>query len=103
MCNTDAHAVSSEERQRIQSLVTDLPRVWNNSRTPFRERKRMLRLLVEDVTLVREDEIRIQIRWKGGATMQIERPLPLSAPDLRRTPAAIVELVRSLATEQTDA
>ena len=103
MSKTDAHVVSSQDRQRIQSLVTDLPRVWNDARTPFRERKRMLRLLVEDVTLVREDEIRIQIRWKGGATTQMERPLPLRAPDLRRTPAAIVELVRSLATEQTDA
>ena len=103
LSNTDAHIVSSEDRQRIQNLVTDLPRVWNDSRTPIRERKRMLRLLVEDVTLVREDTIKIQIRWKGGATMQMERPLPLSAPDLRRTPTAIVELVRSLATEQTDA
>ena len=100
---TDAHSVSSEERQRIQSLVTDLPRVWNDPGTPARERKRMLRLLVEDVTLVRGEMIRIQIRWKGGATMQMDRPLPLNAADLRRTPTAIVELVRSLATEQTDA
>lgn len=100
---TDAHSVSSEDKQRIQSLVTDLPRVWNDSSTPCRERKRMLRLLVEDVTLTRWEVIRIQIRWKGGATTQMERPLPLSAPDLRRTPVAIIELVRSLATEQTDA
>ena len=101
--NSDACAVSSKDKQRIQSLVTDLPRVWNNPRTPSRERKRMLRLLVEDVTLVREEVIRIQIRWKGGATTQVERPLPLNAADLRRTPAGIVEMVRALATEQTDA
>ena len=103
MSNSDTHTVSSEDRQRIQSLITDLPRVWNDPRTPSRERKRMLRLLVEDVTLVREELIRIQIRWKGGATTQMERPLPLNAADLRRTPAGIVEMVRVLATEQTDA
>jgi DNA invertase Pin-like site-specific DNA recombinase len=97
-----SYTVNSEDRQRIQGLVTDLPRVWNDPRTPSRERKRMLRLLIEDVTLLREKVIRIQIRWKGGATTQMERPLPLKAADLRRTPADIVEMVRALATEQTD-
>jgi len=99
---SDAHAVSSEHRRQIQSLVTDLPRVWNDPRTPARERKRMLRLLVEDVTLTREELIRIQIRWKAGATTTIERAAPLSAPDLRRTAADTVEQVRALACELTD-
>jgi DNA invertase Pin-like site-specific DNA recombinase len=99
----DVYAVNTEDRERIQNLVSDLPRVWNDPRTPSRERKRMLRLLIEDVTLVRDKLIRIQIRWKGGATTQLERPLPLTAADLRRTPAGIVELVRALITEQTDA
>ena len=91
-----------EAREQIYALASDLPQVWNDPRTPARERKRMLRLLVEDVTLVRDSAIRIHIRWKGGADTSIEQPLPLSAPDLRRTPAAIIELVRALATEQTD-
>jgi hypothetical protein len=63
----------------------------------------MLRLLIEDVTLVRAEVVRIQIRWKGGATTELERPLPLSAPDLRRTPAGIVEIIRALTAEETDA
>lgn len=91
-----------EDRERIMNLASDLPKVWNNPRTPAREHKRMLRLLIEDVTLLRDKTIRIQIRWKAGATTTIEKPLPLAAPDLRRTPAAIVELVRSLAVSQTD-
>jgi DNA invertase Pin-like site-specific DNA recombinase len=103
MSASEAPEVSGEDKQRIQSLVADLPRVWNDPRTPYRERKRMLRLLIEDVTLLRNEVIHIQIRWKGGATTQIERPLPLNAADLRRTPAGIVELIRALATEQTDA
>ncbi len=37
-----------------------------------RERKRMLRLLVEDVTLRREAEITVQVRFNGGATMVFE-------------------------------
>lgn len=93
----------AEDRERIHALASDLPRVWNDPRTPVRDRKRMLRLLLEDVTLVRNHAIQIHVRWKTGATTSIERPLPLSAPDLVRTPAAIVEQVRALATEQTDA
>ena len=94
--------LAPEAKERICALASDLPRVWNDPRTPARERKRMLRLLIEDVTLVRDHAIQVHIRWKGGATTSLEQPLPLSAPDLRRTSAAIVEQVRALATEQTD-
>src|SRR5712692_187461 len=95
-------AVTAEMREQIARLVADLPRVWHDPRTPARERKRILRLLIEDVTLVRDEVIRMSIRWKGGATTVIERPRPLAAPDLRRTPPEIVEEVRALATERTD-
>ncbi len=95
-------ALSAEARARVQGLAADVPRVWHDPRTPARDRKRLLRLLVEDVTLVRDDAIQIHIRWKAGATTSLTQALPLGAPDLRRTPAAIVEQVRVLATEQTD-
>jgi hypothetical protein len=94
--------VSAEAQERIRALVSDLPSVWNDPRTSMRDRKRMLRLLVEDVTLTREQTLHIHIRWKGGATTSLERPLPQSAADLRRTPAAIVEQIRALASEHTD-
>ncbi len=94
--------LTAEAKERILALTSDLPRLWNDPRTPARERKRMLRLLVEDVTLARDSVIQIHIRWKGGATTSLEVPLPLGAPDLRRTPLEIVEQVRALVTEQTD-
>ncbi len=98
----DGPDLRPEDRERIHALVADLPRVWHDPRTPMRERKRVLRLLLEDVTLRRDRAIHIHIRWKGGATTTLERPLPLTAPELRRTPVAIVEQVRVLAREQTD-
>lgn len=103
MSNSQPAAVTEQDRDRIQALTSDLPRVWNDPRTAARDRKRMLRLLIEDVTLVKNQKIHIHIRWKGGATTSVDRPLPLAAPDLVRTPAEIVELIRALATEQTDA
>jgi DNA invertase Pin-like site-specific DNA recombinase len=101
--DADDRALTEDDRARIQALASDLPRVWHDPRTPMRERKRMLRLLIEDVTLVRDQAIALHIRWKGGATTTLECPRPLGAPDLRRTPAATVEMVRALAAEQTDA
>ena len=65
--------------------------------------KRMLRLLVEDVTLIRDRKVILTsaIRWKGGATTELERPATPVASERFRTPADIVEQVRALATEQT--
>ena len=93
-------ALLNEDREVIDALAFDLPRVWNDARTSARDRKRMLRLLIEDVTLVKSYKIQIHIRWKGGATTSLERPLPLGAPDLVRTPAEIVELIRAMATNK---
>jgi hypothetical protein len=68
---------SSEAMGRIAALASDFPRVWKDPRTSARERKRMLRLLVEDVTLARDEElIHVHIRWKGGATTSLEVPRP---------------------------
>jgi hypothetical protein len=99
---TDGGPLTAEDQTRIHTLASDLPRVWHDPRTPMRERKRMLRLLIEDVTLLRHETIQLHIRWKGGATTTLECPRPLGAPELRRTPAATVEMIRALATERTD-
>lgn len=103
MSKSQLSALTEEDRDRIHALASDLPRVWKDPRTSARDRKRMLRLLIEDITLVKNQKIYIHIRWKAGATTSLERPLPLSAPDLVRTPPEIVEMIRALATEQTDA
>ena len=45
--------LTDEQQARIRALATDLPTLWNNPATPMRERKRLIRLLLTDVTLVR--------------------------------------------------
>jgi hypothetical protein len=47
----DCLIVDDLERQRIMPLATDFPAIWDDPATPQRERKRMLGLLIEDVTL----------------------------------------------------
>jgi DNA invertase Pin-like site-specific DNA recombinase len=42
--------LDEEKRQRVLALATNFPRLWRDPDTPARERKRMARLLIEDVT-----------------------------------------------------
>ena len=81
------------------TLARDFQRVWDNPNTPDRERKRIVRLLLEDVTLVRRAEIDVHIRFRGGVTQSLTLPLPQSAAQLRKTkPAVIAEIDRLLNT-----
>ena len=93
----DRQVLSAEQRASILALATNFPRLWRDPNTPDRERKRMVRLLVEDVTLKRDEDIILQIRFKGGATKTINVPLPLNAWQQRATnPEVIREIDRLL-------
>ena len=64
-----ATSLADSDKVRIAGLASDFPALWSDPRTPQRERKRMVRLLVEDVTLRREDKlITAQVRFKAGQT-----------------------------------
>jgi hypothetical protein len=61
------------------------------------ERKRLVRLLLEDVTLIRNSEITAHVRFKGGITQTLTVPLPLNAWQLRITsPEVVAEIDRLL-------
>src|SRR5437867_4415448 len=86
----DRLSVSDEQRARIAALANDFPRLWRDRNTPDRERKRMVRLLIEDVTLVKQRDITLHVRFKGGATQTLTLPSPLPAWKLRMIPAEVV-------------
>jgi len=75
----DRVTIDAELRTRLPTLATEFPRLWRDPETPGRERKRLLRLLVEDVTLVKREQFHIHIRFPGGATKTLELPLPRRA------------------------
>jgi len=96
---TDQAAIGDQQRESVLALAKDFQRVWSNPHTPDRERKRIVRLLLEDVTLVRRQQIHVHIRFRGGVTQSLTLPLPQSAPELRKTkPAVIAEIDRLLNT-----
>jgi len=65
--------------EAVLALSSDFQQVWENPQTPDRERKRLARLLLEDVTLVRREQINVHIRFRGGVTQSLTLPLPQSA------------------------
>jgi DNA invertase Pin-like site-specific DNA recombinase len=89
------------QRQRLRSLVEDLPQLWQAETTSWAERKELLRLLVADVTLTRQEkEIQVQIRWHTNEmdTFQVALPIRGASP----IPEPIVERVRELSPTHTD-
>jgi hypothetical protein len=86
----------AEQREKILALATDFPRIWNDPNLPHRERKRMARLLLEDVTLQKEQKVIAQVRFRGGALTTVELPLPLPFCVLSRTRPEVVEAIDDL-------
>jgi len=83
-------------REKIMSLATDFPKLWQDSQTTDQDRKRMVRLLIEDVTLIKKDEITAHVRFRGGATRTLVLPKPVPSAQARRTPAEVVSLIDQL-------
>ena len=94
--------LDDQQRVSILALARDFPRLWNDPHTPDRERKRMARLLIADVTLLKEADIRAQVRFSGGATHTLHLPLPKPAWMLRQTPGTVVAEIDRLLEDHTD-
>lgn len=101
-CRADHAKLNQQQRERIMALATDFPRLWNDPHTPDRERKRMARLLIADVTLFKDSQITAHVRFHGGATHTLHLPLPKPAWQLRQTPASVVAEIDRLLEEHTD-
>jgi hypothetical protein len=81
------------DHDALRALTADLPRLWDAPTTSPRDRKRLLRTLIADVTLLLEqdsDMVRIGVRWHSGATdeLVVERRRP------GRTPPKALEIIR---------
>ena len=99
----DRQLLDEEKRDRIMALASDFPRIWNDPKIPARERKRMVALMIEDVTLTRGTEITMHVRFKGGLTRTLIVPLALNAWKKYMTAPAVLADIDRLLNEHTDA
>ena len=85
------HVVPAVEpsREQLEALARDLPRLWAATSTAHRDRKRLLRAIIADVTLTSKldsRELQVGIRWRSGASEQHTIQRPLRPADAQRTP-----------------
>lgn len=98
--------VTPRERQMIQALGADLSRAWAAPTTTDRDRKELLRALVEEVNLAVEraqSRAHLTLRWRGGAITELDVPLQRRRTPPLRTDEDTIDLVRRLAVHYSDA
>lgn len=103
--------ITADQKQQILQLAGNFPQLWTAPTTTARDRKRMLRILIKDITIAKGPEpktseprqLRLQIRWQGGATETVELRLPPKRPDAVRYQPEFVVRIRDLAKDHDDA
>lgn len=89
--------ITSAQHDQIRALAADLPALWNNPATSTKDRKRLIRLLVTDVTLLRDDTtITAHARLSGGQARTFTVPRPLRTWEAVTTPGPTLELISQL-------
>ena len=88
--------VDSQAHEQLLSLAADFPRVRNDSSVEPRERKRILRLLIEDVTVSNGEKIHVYVRLRGGATRSLALTKPLPIAQIRITKKEAVAEIDAL-------
>lgn len=98
----DQTLLDEPARQRVVELAQDFPRVWNDRRTSAVQRKQMLALMIEDVTLISGAQIAVHVRWRGGKTQSIavDKPRPIAL--VRKTLPQVVQMIGELLETCTD-
>ena len=92
--------LSPEEKSRLRVLGSDLRKVWTAPTTTDRDRKELLRTLLEEVIVAvyrSEHRAHLTLRWRGGELTEIDLPLPRSQPRGRRTSEDTLSLLPRLA------
>ena len=100
-----ARVATPEQKAKALALARDLPRLWRAPTTQAKDRKRMLRLLIRDITVEKlpaQRQVILHVRWQGGACTDTTVSLPAPIAERIRYPAAIVEQVRELSHHLSD-
>jgi hypothetical protein len=94
--------INDEIRAQVMALTTDFPRVWHDAHTTDHDRKRLMRLLLEDVTLIKTHEVTIHVRFRGGATQTLTISAARRSWETWETSPEVVAAIDTLLNEYTD-
>jgi predicted DNA-binding transcriptional regulator AlpA/uncharacterized protein YndB with AHSA1/START domain len=93
-------SLTAEQLQRLQRLGSDIGQVWSAPTTTDRDRKELLRTLLEEVSLNlkrAEGHAHLTLRWRGGAITMLDVAVPRFKPMGPRTDEDTISLLPRLA------
>lgn len=96
---------SKEEEQNILDLARRIPEVWNAPSSTPKEKKRIIRILIEDITVLSEkrcSDFSVGIRFRSGKLEQLALKKPLPCADRKRHTDDTIALIRDLASSMDD-
>lgn len=92
----DVATLNQEHTKALKTLVNDFSSVWQDDSLSNRDRKRIVHLLIEDVTLLKGAQLTCHVRFKGGTSKTVNLPLPQRAWEQRQTPQKVVKAIDEL-------
>ena len=98
--------LTPQEKTAILALGEDVAAVWDAATTTDRDRKELLRTLLDEAIISVDRAAKraeLTLRWRGGALSELAVALPRQAPPTIRTSEDTLALVRRLAVHQPDA
>jgi DNA invertase Pin-like site-specific DNA recombinase len=97
--------IASFERDQVLALARDLPRLWHAPETSSKDKKRILQLLIDDITVEKPERYvaLLHVRWQGGICEDLKLELPRPSGERWRHSESLVKKVRKLAEENSDA
>lgn len=97
--------INSRQREDVLKLARDLPRLWKSKATSTKDKKRILQLLIQDITVEKPERGKaiLHLRWQGGQCEDLDVELPRPSAERWRHSEALVQRVRELAREYSDA
>jgi DNA invertase Pin-like site-specific DNA recombinase len=98
-----APTLSAEDRARLMALGKDLAKAWNSPNASIETRKKIIRLLVQEIIVdVVDDSLALVIHWQGGDHTQMTVKKNKVGQTRWTVEADVVELVRVLARQLPD-
>jgi len=105
-CSKKSWQPSDNERDEIIKLAESIPKIWNAPSSSHKERKRIIRILIEDVTVMAESgnpEFFVGLRYRSGYTETINLTKPRKRCDVVRHTEDTITMVRELSEFLDDA
>lgn len=101
----EVRPISAQTREMIFALADDLPALWNEPTTSQETKKRIVRILIEEIVCDVNDEehiIDLHLHWVGGVHSHIQTRKNRTGQHRKSTPEPIIDLVRKLAKHLSD-